>query len=113
MAVRQLNLKALEDFDGGKAAMSFNGHLARIAADCMDRPGDTKARKVTLTFTVVPVISPDGTCDDVKAKFHIKSSVPDHCSKEYSLGMRRNGVLVFNEDSLDNIDQTTLLGDDD
>jgi len=111
MSIKQLTIQNFEHLDGGKAALSFNAHIQRVAMDCMDRPGDPRARKVTLSVDLTPVLGEDGSADEVKMKFHVKSSVPDHKSKVYSLGMRMNGVLIFNEDSPEAIDQSTFLED--
>ena len=113
MSIQQLSLETLRDLDMGKVMEAFNLHIARASRDCMDRPGDSKARSVTLQLALVPVLEPDGSCDQVKAQVHISSKVPTHRTKVYSLGLRRNGALVFNPDSPDDINQTTLLGDDD
>lgn len=113
MAVQQFSLQALQDIDMGKVMEAFNLHIARASRDCMDRPGDGKARSVTLQLAFVPVLQPDGSCDEVKTQIHISSKVPTHRTKVYSLGLRRNGSLVYNPESLDAIDQTTMFNGDD
>lgn len=114
MSMLQFNLDNLKELDGGKAAAAFETHVRRAAADCMDRPGDNKARKVTLEVTIIPIMDPAGDCTEVEAQIHAKSTVPPHRTKPYSFGLRRNGVLVFNPDSTDNIAQSTLIpGEDD
>ena len=80
--------------------------------DCMDRPGDGKSRKVTLEVTLSPVMDPAGDCTEVEAQIHAKSTVPPHRTKPYSFGLRRNGVLVFNPDSVENVGQSTLINDE-
>jgi hypothetical protein len=112
MAIHQLSLKALEHLDMGKALEAFNLHVARVARDCMDRPGDSKPRTVTLKMGFTPVMQSDGNCDEVKAQIHVSSAVPTHRTKVYSFGLRRNGSLVFNEDSPDAIDQATMFEED-
>lgn len=112
MAIHQFKLESLEHLDSGKALEAFNLHIKRAALDCFDRPGDPKARKVVLQVDLEPVIDDAGECVEVKAQIHATSKVPDHKTRVYSLGLRRNGILVFNEDSLDNIYQSTLLPDD-
>lgn len=112
MSVHQFTLRSLEDLDGGKAYAAFALHLKRAAVDCMDRPADGKPRKVLLEVALVPVIEPDGGCSEVKAQIYAKSTVPTHRTKVYSFGLRKNGVLAFNEDSLEAIDQTTMFDED-
>lgn len=113
MAIQQFTLDNLKDLDGGKAAAAFETHVRRAAMDCMDRPGDGKARKVILEVTLSPVMDPAGDCTEVEAQIHAKSTVPPHRTKPYSFGLRRNGVLVFNPDSVENVDQATLISEDD
>lgn len=111
--MKQFTLDNLKDLDGGKAAFAFEQHVKRAALDCMDRPGDPKPRTVTLVVSLIPVMEPGGDCTDVEAQIHAKSAVPPHKTKPYSFGLRRNGVLVFNPDSPDNVNQATLMGEDD
>lgn len=111
--IHQLKLESLKDLDAGKAVIAFERHLTRAANDCADRPGDRKPRKVILEINLTPVLDEDLDCTEVKAQIQVTSKVPVHRTKVYSLGMRRNGILVFNEDSPEAIDQTTLLPDDD
>lgn len=113
MNLVQFNLDNLKDLDGGKAALAFELHVRRAAMDCSDRPGDSKPRSVLLQVDLVPVMEPGGDCTDVDVTIKATSKVPPHHTKPYSMGLRKSGVLVFNPDSLDAIDQTTLLPDED
>lgn len=114
MSLDQFTLAKLEDLDGGKAFIAFQRHLTRAANDCLDRPNDGKPRTVTLKVALVPAPDPEGDCTEVKAQIFAESAVPKHRTKVYSFGLRKNGILVFNNDALDNVSQTTLLpeGDD-
>jgi len=111
VSLKQFTLDNLNDLDGGKAALAFEHHVRRAALDCMDRPGDDKARTVTLQVSLKPVMEPGGDCVEVEAQIHAKSTVPPHKTKPYSFGLRKNGVLVFNPDATDAVDQATLLDD--
>jgi hypothetical protein len=113
MSTRQLSLESLAELDDGKPMAAFNVHLERIARDCMDRPGDAKERAVTLKVICKPVMESDGDCSEVKTQIFVTSSIPTHKTKVYSFGLRRNGVIVFNPESLDSVDQTTMFGDED
>lgn len=112
MSIHALTLDSLKHLDLGKADAGFKTHLERAARDCMDRPGDDKKRKVILEIAMEPLMLPDGTCDEVKAQIQITSKIPSHRTRVYSFGLRRNGTLTFNEDSPDNVNQTTMLEDD-
>lgn len=111
--MEQFTLESLKELDGGKASLAFEHHVRRAAIDCMDRPGDKAPRKITLEITLRPVMEPGGDCTEVEAQIKASSSVPKHQTKPYSFGLRRNGVLVFNPDSPDAVDQMTAFGDDD
>lgn len=112
MALHLLTLESLRSLDMGKAAEAFNVHLRRAAIDCLDRPGDDKARKVVLEVELKPDPEPDGSCDRVHLQIKASSAVPKHQTRVYSAGLRANGALVFNEDALDNVDQQTFLPSD-
>ncbi len=113
MKLQQLTLETLGQLDGGKGLALFQRHLGRAAADCEDRPNDTKARSVTLTVEVKPVPNDDGTCDEVTFQLLTASKVPTHHTKLYSGRLYKGGHVGINLDSLENVNQTTLLGDDD
>jgi hypothetical protein len=113
MPVCQVSLESLKNLDDGKPMAAFNLHLQRIANDCLDRPADGKERAVTLKVVCKPAMQDDGDCTEVKAQIFVTSSIPTHKTKVYSFGLRRNGVLVFNPDSLDAVDQSTMFEDDD
>jgi hypothetical protein len=112
MAIKQLSLSNLKDLDGGKADQSLQLHLKRAALDCEDRPNDPTARRVTLDFSLVPVVDERGFLTEVHMQIHAKSVVPAHRTKVYSLGLRNQGMLVFAEDSPDSVNQGTILPDD-
>lgn len=109
MPTRALTLESLEHLDLGKASAAFNSHIKRVATDCIDRPGDANARKVTMEVAIKPVINDDGTAERIKMQIQVKSTVPSHRTRVYDLGLRHNGVLVFSEDSPTNFDQSTMF----
>lgn len=112
MGLEEFTLGSIKDLGGGKAALAFAQHVRRAALDCKDRPGDGAARKVTLELVLSPILQPDGDCDEVSAQLKVSSTVPKQQTKPYSFGLRANGMLTFNPDSLDNVDQATMLKDD-
>lgn len=113
MNLRQLSLETLKELEGGIPAAAFNHHLHRIAVDCMERPADGKERVVNLKLVCKPMLQPDGDCTEVKMQIFVTSSIPTHKTKVYSCGLKRNGALAFNPDSLDAVDQATFLSDED
>jgi hypothetical protein len=111
MPMVEFTLESLRDLDGGKAAVAFTQHVKRAALDCLDRPGDKAARKVTLEISLIPVMEPGGDCTEVDVQIKASSAVPKHQTKPYSFGLRRGGMLVFNPDATDNVNQSTYLSD--
>jgi hypothetical protein len=109
MSVLPLSLANLKDLDDGKAAAAFDSHLRRIAQDCLDRPADATARGVTLEVVVKPILEDDGSCDRVDAQISVKSKIPQHKTRVYNFGLRRNGQFAFSEMSPDNFDQTSIF----
>lgn len=113
MPMLQFGLETLRDVDGGKAAIALDRHIKRAATDCLDRPGDPKPRSVTLQIEVIPRLDSDGLdCNEVECRIFVSSKVPPHHTKPLSFGLRKNGILVFNPDSPDAVDQKTLLNDE-
>lgn len=114
MPLHSFTLENLENLDLGKASAAFNMQIRRVAADCLDRPGDANARKVTLEVVAKPVTNDDGSCERVKLQIQVTSKIPSYRTRVYDLGLRKNGVLVFSEDSPENFDQSTMFdGDED
>lgn len=113
MPIVELNLANLNDLDDGRVATAFLHELRRVVQDCMDRPGDKSARKVTLEFTLKPVIDEGGSCEAAEGDFKIKSTVPVRKSKTYSFGVNKKGHLSYSTNSPENIDQLTFDDMDD
>jgi hypothetical protein len=114
--LQKLSLESLDLLDMGKISATLETHLKRTIIDCTDRPADAKARSVTMQFDLVPVLSDDMSCTEVKLQVSCKSTVPVHRTRVYSTGVRqtREGpMLVFNQDSPGNINQGTFTEDED
>lgn len=113
--LKRLTLKTMEQLDYGKAMIAFQRQLERAVHDCIDRPGDKRARKITLQFNVVPIPEIDGNtihCDSAKGTFTIRCKVPDYETSIVDFGITREGDLVFNPDSPADHRQETFLDDD-
>jgi hypothetical protein len=112
---RELKLEELMHVDGGRIAVAFNQALARLAADCEDRPGDNKPRVVTLQCALVPMVDARGQYEDAKAQFQISDSIPKRKSKVIDLqptrkskGGRQEHSFAFNDLSEDDANQRTI-----
>lgn len=112
--IKEFTLDNLRHLDFGKAAEAFNQQIRRVANDCLDRPGDANPRKVNMEVMVKPAVNDDGSCDRVKLQIQVTSKVPSLRTRVYDVGLRKNGILAFSEDSPENFDQTTIFdGDED
>lgn len=109
MGMKEMKLENLADLDNGRVSLAFTHELKRAVQDCLDRPGDSTARKVTVVFTLKPITDEAGDCDTVNGDFKIKSTVPERKSKTYNFAARKSGHLVFSEESPQNVQQTTFM----
>lgn len=110
--LEKFTLGSLSTMDGERIAIAFEQALKRVVQDCDDRPGEKKERTVTLTLAVKPVLDADGMCEDCNVQVAVTDSVPKRKSKIYNMTVRKGGCLVYNDDSLDNVDQETMDFDD-
>lgn len=106
MALVQLTLESLANFDDGRIQIALNEELKRIVLDCMDRP-DKKPRKLTLTLSCSPVVY-DGDVEGVNVEFEIASKLPTRKSMQYHLNCNRAGMLTFSENNPRDYRQTHI-----
>ncbi len=106
--LEKFTLGSLSTMDGERIAIAFEQALKRVVQDCDDRPGEKKERTVTLTLAVKPVLDSDGMCEDCNVQVAVTDSVPKRKSKVYNMTVRKGGHLVYNNESLDNVDQETM-----
>jgi len=74
VSMQILRTATLTEIRDGILALQLDTELAKIHADCVDRPGLKKARKVSLEITVIPI--GDDPLDAVDVQFQVKSSIP-------------------------------------
>lgn len=115
-----LGTSTLAKLDRGAAAVALDKALERAVADCLDRPADERARKVTLTLEVKPVKEVHEntiSCEGARGTYKVRYRQPDWESQELDFGVRQTragGMLVFSELSPANHRQTVLpLTDED
>jgi len=110
--IHELTLATLKDqLEGGRVGAAFDLELKRCIDDCVDRPGDSNARKVTIELAIVPVLGDGGFCDEARGVLKVTSSVPKRKTKPISFGIRKSKgghQLVFNDLSEDDINQRTI-----
>jgi hypothetical protein len=103
-----VSFENLESLDDGRQAAAFKRHMARVAQDCIDRPGDSTARVITLKLSIKPVIGQDGQCERCFMEMEQKSSIPVYRSRPFEMDVTKGG-LRFNKDFPDTIDQPPLF----
>lgn len=113
MALQKLNLNSIKRLHDGRIAIAFQRQVERVVQDCLDRPGDGTARKVTLEFHFKPIpaadsLGGDGLCDRVEGYVEIKSKVPVLRSAPCDFRANTKGELIFNTNSTANFDQRTI-----
>jgi hypothetical protein len=115
----KVELSSIEELDD-RVAKAFDQHMKRVGQDCMDRPTDKTARTVTLVVRITPIPHVDATsgrtvitCTEVETELEVFSKIPTQKSSIKSLALRPNACFAFNPDSPDNVNQATLLEDDD
>jgi len=105
------NLGVLNGIDSGKIGLAWDRFVSQATDDCMDRPGEKGARKVTLTMIVKPDIEEGGQCETVLTGFEVTSSLPKMRSRAYSMEPRKSRTgskLVVNDASLEQVKQMSL-----
>jgi len=115
MGLKRLTLETIKDLDSGIAMETFQTAVQRAVKDCMDRPGDKRARQVVLQLKIVPVAVISGNsidCDGAKGLFLCKVKIPDWETREVDFGIQQSGDLIFNPDSPNNHKQMTLIDDE-
>lgn len=113
MSMTSLSLKSLKDLEDGKVDIAFNQYLDRCVKDCMDRPLEGKPREINMKVSIVPDTDKETReCDRVNVQVTISDTIPKRHTRAINMAVHRNGRIVFNKDSLDNVDQGTLLPDE-
>lgn len=110
--IMQLDLENLRVLDDGRLEAAFEQELRHVVLDLMDRPGDDRERSVQFKVKFKPVCDETGECESVNVQVDIGSKLPSRKSRVYDMKARksaRGAMLVFNEMSLDNADQTTIF----
>jgi hypothetical protein len=112
MSLFSLSAETLKQLDRGAAAAALDQAIQRAVKDCLDRPGDDRARKISLTLEVRPVTEVCNnvlTCEGARGCYKVRLRIPDWESQTLDFGVRENGLLVFNEHSPTNHRQATFF----
>ena len=101
-----LDFESLGDLVDGKVAAMFAVHLKRVAADCIDRPGEKEKRVVNLKFEFVPVMNQEGYADVSEAQVSCTSKLPTHRTTPIQLRLNPQG-FIMNKHAPDSVHQHT------
>lgn len=86
MSKDKLSLETLGQLDEGTVSAVVDAAIADMLKDCDDRPGLTKARKLTLEVSFVPVVDERSfALRGVDISTTVKSSVPAQTIRELYL----------------------------
>ncbi len=113
MGLAKVDLGLLQRFDGGRIAAMLDEAMKKATLDCQDRPYLDKKRTITMRIEVEPV-RPDHTGELVEMGMTVKvhADIPRFESRNYSIGIKKDGTPFYSVDSPTNVAQTTLLPDD-
>ena len=115
LGIFRLSTDTLAQLDHGRAAAALNTAIRQAVQDCLNRPGEDRARKVTMELDIKPVsdvIQNEITCEGATGMYKVRVRVPDWESSRLDFGVRQNGDLVFSENSPGNHLQTTIFDDE-
>lgn len=107
MATVQLGLDTLFKFDPS-IVVQFSQHLREVTKDCFDMPGDDANRTVILKCRVSPILEANGMAELVDLDWQVQRAVPIRKSQTRGLRMTRGGLLLFNENNPDDIEQSHI-----
>ena len=108
----EVGLGNISEVDGGRIEAEFNAELRRAVKDCLERPGSTAARTVTLKVSVEPQGDPllrgGALAEHAMLTFEVSSKVPAICGKAYQVKASGNGRIFTNPGSPEDVEQTTI-----
>lgn len=102
------SLRDLVKVDRGIIDALFRTEMKRIGADLDERPAVNSARKLTLVVACKPVAAANGALDSVDVEIEVTSSIPRQRTRAYSMVCTSEGELIYNDHSLDEVQQRTL-----
>lgn len=108
---KEFGLDSLADIDNGLLTEAFKQLRKYVVDDCVDRPGESKARTIDIRFEFIPKCDSVRVvdCDGVHVGVNMKAKLPDLKSKFYEMKPTRGGNLRFNVDNPEDADNPTLL----
>lgn len=114
--LKQLDMENLKVLEDGRLAIASEQELQHVVMDLMDRPGDDRPRSVTLKVIFKPECDDHGTLESVRFHAEVGNKLRSRKSRVIDMQARKSqagAMLVFNEMSLDDVNQGTLPFDSD
>lgn len=115
----KFDFSSIEQLGYGGAFRQFQALMRAVSEDCKNRPGDDRARSVTVKFSMTPKSHAEQdplderkyetVFDGVDLQIVFDSKVPTRKTIEFDCGVDANGDLIFNPDSPLDHRQKTLL----
>lgn len=103
-----LGLDTLNILDNGKLVKAFGIEMKRLVQDCVDRPGDSTARKLSMEITITPQQEADGSCERATAEVQMIGKTPPRRSKPYEIMVTPSGQAIINPENHTSVMQGTL-----
>ena len=112
----ELDLTTLKELQGGAVFQQVQKLIAAAVADCENRPGEDRPRKVVIQLEMKPVtrfeeIDENHTkrvLDGIKLSLQMDVKCPTRKTIEFDCGVGENHALTFNPDSPHNHRQAGL-----
>jgi len=109
MAKLDLNAEALGRLDNRRVSAAINHEVRRLVSDLQSRPGDDRARTLTIKMTLTPDLKDDlGNLETFKGEVNVSGSVPDSRSRPIQFAIGEKKGEAFFEESGGNPLQGTL-----
>jgi len=105
-------LATLNQLDHNRVGLAVNRLIKQAIQDCLDRPGDDRARKVTLQINLTPIsqtLDNSISCEGAKAVAQAKLSLPNYETQVLDLGVKQGGHAYFSAESPTNHRQATFF----
>lgn len=94
----EIRLDTMRRFDDGKLPLIFQAELQRALLDCVNRPAETRVRKVALVLELTPVLSEEGECENVAMAGDAKATIPSRRTNVKELSVTKQGHAFFTID---------------
>lgn len=111
MALMKLSVASMNELDGGRLRTAIEKSIKRAVDDCKDRPNLDTARKVGIELIITPYADETGDVVSVNLDYQVKPTLPPMKREGLSLSVQKDGALLFNEHSPDNVNQRTVFDD--